>query len=54
MGRMAKEKLPITAVVRVLKAEKIEFTSHLYTWEKKEESNRNYQLQKPPSIYDLT
>jgi hypothetical protein len=35
MGRMAKEKLPVTPAVRVLKAEKIEFTSHLYTWEKK-------------------
>ena len=33
MGRMAKEKLPITPAVRVLKAEKVEFTSHLYDYE---------------------
>ena len=33
MGRMAKEKLPVTPAVRVLKAEKVEFTSHLYTYE---------------------
>jgi hypothetical protein len=37
MGRMAKEKLPITPAVRVLKAEKVEFTSHLYTYEEHKE-----------------
>jgi len=30
---MTKEKLPITSAVRVLRAEKIEFTSHLYDYE---------------------
>jgi Cys-tRNA(Pro) deacylase len=30
---MAKEKLPITPAVRMLKAEKVEFTNHLYTYE---------------------
>jgi Cys-tRNA(Pro) deacylase len=33
MGRMAKEKLPVTPAVRVLKAEEVEFTSHLYAYE---------------------
>jgi len=33
MGRMAKEKLPVTPAIRVLKAEKVEFTSHIYTYE---------------------
>ena len=30
---MAKEKFPITSAVRVLKSEKVEFTSHLYDYE---------------------
>jgi len=33
MGRMAKEKLPITPAVRMLRQEKVEFTSHLYVYE---------------------
>ena len=30
---MAKEKLPITAAIRELRSEKVEFTSHLYAYE---------------------
>ena len=32
---MAKEKAPVTAAVRLLRAEKIAFTEHLYTYEEK-------------------
>jgi len=34
---MAKEILPITPAIRVLKAEKVEFTSHLYAYEEHKE-----------------
>lgn len=32
---MAKEKTPVTAAVRMLRAEKVEFTDHLYTYQDK-------------------
>jgi Cys-tRNA(Pro) deacylase len=32
---MAKEKTPVTAAVRVLRAEKVEFSDHLYAYEEK-------------------
>lgn len=32
---MAKEKIPVTPAVRVLRAEKVEFTPHLYAYEDK-------------------
>jgi Cys-tRNA(Pro) deacylase len=32
---MAKEKTPVTTAVRVLRVAKVEFTDHLYTYEKK-------------------
>ena len=32
---MAKEKTPVTAAVRVLRAEKVAFSDHLYTYEEK-------------------
>jgi Cys-tRNA(Pro) deacylase len=32
---MAKEKPPITAAVRLLRSEKVDFTDHLYTYEEK-------------------
>jgi Cys-tRNA(Pro) deacylase len=32
---MAKEKTPVTAAVRQLRAEKVEFSDHLYTYEEK-------------------
>jgi len=40
MRRMEKEKLPITPAVRVLKAEKVEFTSHLYAYEEHGRTSR--------------
>lgn len=32
---MAKEKTPVTAAVRMLRAEKVDFTDHLYTYQEK-------------------
>lgn len=32
---MAKEKLPVTTAIRHLRAEKVDFTDHLYTYEEK-------------------